>query len=313
MYNLNRMRLLREVSVRGTLAAAAQALGYNPSSVSHQLKLLEQEVGAQLLEPVGRKVKLTREAQILVRHTEQILLQLESARSEVARAAAEVQGTVRIACFQTAAHTAVPAALRQLAESHPGLRIEVSHIPVEQALPALLARDFDLVLQEDYPGHPQRALPGAEIKPVGSDNLWLLAPSGEVPGELANLSGRRWIMEPSGTLARQWATSACRHAGFEPDVVIETSDVMLQVGYVRAGLGVALVPGLALTASRREGLSWHYLQGRPARRLSIAVRSGSRRSPAIEAVQQALADGLTAQLVEHAPTAATGNRSGGAG
>lgn len=154
MYSLNRMRLLREVHLRGTLAAAAQALGYNPSSVSHQLKLLEREVGAQLLEPVGRKVKLTFEAEIIVRHTELILLQLESARAEVARASVDVQGTVRIACFQTVAHTAVPAALQQLAVSHPVLRVEVSHLPVERALAALLAQDFDLVLQEDYPGHP---------------------------------------------------------------------------------------------------------------------------------------------------------------
>lgn len=308
MYNLHRMRLLREVSLRGTLAAAATALGYNPSSVSHQLKLLEQEVGAPLLEPLGRKVRLTREAQILVRHTEQILSQLESARAEIARAAEQVQGTVHLACFQTAAYTAVPAALQELAAHHPELQVKLSHIPVEHALPALLARDFDLVLQEDFPGHPQKALTGATVHPVGRDYLWLVTPQmNDTPRSLEQLARHPWIMEPKGTLSRDWATALCRQAGFEPEVAIETSDVMLQINYVREGLGLALIPGLALTATNRRGLRWSHVSGHPARRISLAARSGSQSTPGIEAVRDALSRSLVDQLVNHAPEKESGS------
>ena len=205
--------MLREVSLRGTLAAAAQALGYNPSSVSHQLRLLEDDVGVPLLEPVGRCVRLTEEAAILIRHPEGILRHLESAEAEIALSRSSVRGTVRLASFQTAAHTVVPPALLRLREDHPDLHVSVAHIAVELALPALLARDFDLVLQEDYPGRPRPALEGAEVTGIGLDPLWLLTPAGDPATRLEDLADRAWVMEPPETQAGGWAQAACRGCG----------------------------------------------------------------------------------------------------
>ncbi|MGX5716817.1 LysR substrate-binding domain-containing protein [Arthrobacter sp. MAHUQ-56] len=293
---MKRLRLLREVSVRGTLAAAAEALGYNASSVSHQLKLLEKEVGAPLLEPAGRKIRLTEEARILVEHAETIIRHLEAAEADIALSRQSVRGTVRVASFQTAGHAVIPGALLALQEEHPELEVRVVHLPVEEALPALLARDFDVVLQEDYPGHPQMTVEGAEIVTAGRDRLWLVTPETPDRVRLPDLAGVGWILEPRGTLARRWATGACRGAGFEPRVRFESSDVMLHMRLVNAGLGVALVPGLALGANKPVGLTVHELPGQPARRVAIAIRSGSGRSPAIAAVRQAIADQIAEKL-----------------
>jgi DNA-binding transcriptional LysR family regulator len=296
MYSVNRLRLLREVSLRGTLAAAAQALGYNPSSVSHQLRLLEDEVGVPLLEPVGRGVRLTEEALILVRHAEGILRHLENAEAEIALSRQSVRGTVRVASFQTASHTVLPPALASLRAEHPDLLVSVAHISAEEAVPALLARDFDLVLLEDYPGHPRPAVEGAEITSAGLDPLWLLTPASEPPQEIEDLFGREWVMESPGTQARRWAESVARGAGFEPKVTYESSDVLLHARLVSAGLAVALVPGLALSAVDATGIRAQALKGEPARRISLAVRSGGGQSPAVDATRRAIARTVAEQL-----------------
>lgn len=296
MYSVNRLRLLREVSMRGTLAAAAEALGYNPSSVSHQLRLLEDEVGVPLLEPAGRKVRLTAEALILVRHTEGILQHLESAEAEIALAQELVRGTVRMASFQTASHTVVPPALAALKAAHPQLQVSVAHISAELALPALLARDFDIVLQEEYPAHPRPAVEGAEITTVGRDPMLLLTSADEHSARLAGLSDREWVMEPRGTQARSWAEAECRGAGFEPRVAYESSDVLLHVRLVAAGLAVGLVPGLALAASDTRSVRAHALKGEPARRIATAVRRGGGNAPAVAAVREEIGRAVAQQL-----------------
>jgi DNA-binding transcriptional LysR family regulator len=289
VYNLNRLRLLREVHFRGTLAAAAEALGHNPSTVSHQLATLEREVGVRLLEPIGRGVRLTDEALILVEHTGQALRHLEEAQAGIAAAGGRVQGLVRVATFQTAAHAVLPEVATGLLAAHPALRLRVTHVPVQEALPGLVARDFDLVLQEEFPGHPEPRVPGVERTPLAPDPLWLVSALAAPVATLAEAAGRPWAMEPLGTLARRWSTAACRTAGFEPDVVYETSDVLLHLRLARAGAAVALVPGLALRAVRPEG--------EPERVVSLAVREGAGRSPALAAVKDALGVAFAGPLI----------------
>ena len=292
MYSVHRLRLLREVSLRGTLAAAAQALGYNPSSVSHQLRLLEEEVGAALLEPFGRGVRLTLQGKILVRHAEVILQQLESAEADIAVAQQDVQGVVRAATFQTALHTALPPALWAIRAAHPQLGVQLTHVSAEVALPALLARDFDLVVLEDYPGFPRPAMEGAEVSGVGLDRMWLITPAGSDNLPLDQLREQDWVMEAEGTQARQWAESMCRSAGFEPRVCFESSDVLAHVKLVGAGLAVALVPGLALSAVGSSDVQAHPLPGEPARRISVALRRGGGHAPAVSAVREAVAEAV---------------------
>lgn len=299
MYSLKRLRLLREVSTRGSLAAAAAALGQDPSSVSHQLKALEAEVGAPLLERVGRGVRLTEEALILVTRTEAVLSELEAAEAEIAEARHEVSGTVRIAAFQTALHTIVPGALARLARDHPDLTVETTHIRAEDGIPSLLSRDFDLVIEENYPSRPARRAEGVETETLGDDELCLITPAagGELDASgpsLAECAHHSWAMEPADTHAGHWSRAECRRAGFEPDVTTESSDVVFLVRLVASGLASALVPRLALHAAAMSTgtdpteIAIGRLAEPANRRISTAIRRGSARTPRIIALRDAL-------------------------
>src|SRR5690348_2564841 len=140
MLDLHRLRLLRELKHRGTLAAVAEALSYSPSTISQQLSLLEAEAGVPLLEHVGRRVRLTEQAEILVVHTEAVLSRLERAEAEIAAALGTVTGVLKVAAFQSAALALIPAMVTRLRADHPALRVLVSQAEPEVALPALLAR-----------------------------------------------------------------------------------------------------------------------------------------------------------------------------
>ncbi|MGW5432374.1 LysR substrate-binding domain-containing protein [Streptomyces sp. NPDC004059] len=295
MFDLHRLRLLRELKHRGTLAAVAAALSYAPSSVSQQLSQLEADVGVRLLEPVGRRVRLTEQAEILVAHTEAVLERLERAEADIAASLSELTGTLRIASFQTAALALVPTALGLLRERHPRLRVHVTHMEPEKALPALQARDFDLVLAEEYPGNPNPRPAELEQEDLLADALHLALPeSAETPearspsAVLRSLESHPWVMEPEGTTARHWAMTLCRNAGFEPDVRFETTDLLLHLRLVEQGHAAAFLPALVWDG-RPPTVPLRQLPcGRRCRRISTVVRRGSSRHPAILACRDAL-------------------------
>ncbi|GAA1013135.1 transcriptional regulator [Acrocarpospora pleiomorpha] len=289
MFDLHRLRLLRELKHRGTLAAVAAALSYSPSSVSQQLSQLEAEVGVRLLEPIGRRVRLTEQAEILVAHTEAVLERLERAEADIAASLTDLTGTLRIASFQTAALALVPRALSLLRDRHPGLRMHVTQMPPESALPALQARDFDLVIAEEYPGNPNPRPAELEQEDLLDDPLHLALPEPAAPAvPLRSLADRPWAMEPEGTFARHWAMTLCRNAGFEPDVRFETTDLLIQRRLVEQGHAVALLPGLVWIGQPVTVALRQLPHGQHTRRVFTAVRRGRSRHPAIQACRHAL-------------------------
>jgi DNA-binding transcriptional LysR family regulator len=287
MYDLHRLRILRELKLRGTLAAVAQALSYSPSSVSQQLSQLETEVGTPLLEPDGRRVRLTAQAHILVRHTEAVLRQLELAESDIAASLAQLTGELRIATFQTAALALVPAALDTMHAAHPHLRVRVRHREPELALPALVARDIDLVLAEEYPPDPLPRPSGVELAPLCTDTLRLAADGAT---SLAALAARPWIMEPPGTPARQWAVAMCRDAGFEPDVRFESADLLLHARMAEHHHAVAFLPDMVWAGAAPTLTLTSLPAHRSIRRVLTACRIGASQHPAIQAFRAALSD-----------------------
>ncbi|MEU6764946.1 LysR family transcriptional regulator [Streptomyces sp. NPDC046853] len=296
MFDLHRLRLLRELKHRGTLAAVATALSYAPSSVSQQLSQLETEVGVPLLEPVGRRVRLTEQAEILVAHTEAVLERLERAEADIATSLTDLTGTIRIASFQTAALALVPAALGVLRTLHPDLRVHVTQREPEKALPALQARDFDLVIAEEYPGDPNPRPAELEQEDLLDDPLHLALPRppADSPGPdrptaaLRALADHPWVMEPEGTAARHWAMTLCRNAGFEPDVRFETTDLLLQLRLVEEQHAAAFLPDLVWNG-RDPGVALRPLpRGQRTRRVFTVVRRGSSRHPAVRACRDAL-------------------------
>lgn len=287
MLDLHRLRLLRELKRRGTMTAVAEAMSFSTSAVSQQLATLEREAGVRLLEPSGRRVRLTPQAEVLVDHAEVLLAEMERAESALARSLDEIGGTLRVAAFQTAVMTLVPQALALLATEHPRLRVEVTELEPEVALPLLAAGQLDLVVAEEYPGQPLPLLTELERIDLLSDELLLVASAEQRSLSLAALAGRPFVMEPLGTIARHWATATCRQAGFEPDVRYTTSDLQIHLRLVVEDLAVALLPELS-GAGARAGVRTRPLDGRPARRIFAAVRRGAADRPAVNLFCEAL-------------------------
>ena len=287
MLNLRRLRLLRELARRGTIAAVAEALSYSPSAVSQQLAALEKEAGARLLEPAGRRVRLTPQADLLVAHTQVLLEDMERAEAALAQSLNETAGTLRVAAFQTAVIALVPHALSQLARQHPALRVEVTELEPEAALPALVAGEFDLVLGEEYPGFPLPRPRETERHDLLTDELRLITPVGWSEQSLPSLASRPFALEPVGTTARQWATAACRQAGLEPDARYTTTDLQIHLRLVESGLAAALLPDLSGAGERRDVAAYR-LHGRPSRQIFSTVRSGAARHPKVQAFTTAL-------------------------
>lgn len=287
MLDVRRLRLLRELKIRGTLAGVAAALNQSPSSVSQQLSQLEKEVGVELLRKTGRRVQLTPQAEILVGHTSAVLERLELAEAELEASLTSATGVVRIAVFQSAALALMPGALSLLAAEHPLLRVEMTQREPENALYETWARDFDLVIAEQYPGHAAPHHPELDRVPLTSDAIKLAAPAESAVTSLSDAATSAWVMEPRGTASRHWAEQACRQAGFEPDVRFETADLQAHVRLIESGNAVALLPGL-LWAGRENTVLLSELDGLPQRTIFTSTRRAAVRSPAVIACRDAL-------------------------
>lgn len=291
MLELRRLRLLFELDRRRTMAAVAKAVGASPSAVSQQLSLLEHETGAELMETVGRGVRLTPAARGLVRHTAAILEQLERAEAELAATSEQVTGTLRVACFPSVLTTLMPAALAHLAGLHPQLRVEIVERQPEAALDGLHARDFELVLGDEFPGLPQAKDEAVHEEDLAVDELLLAIPRqgpwSRLRPELTATAAAPWAMDPPHSETTRWALTQCRAAGFEPDIRFETPDSGLQLQLVEAGQAVALIPGLLRRLGRKRA-RWVRLPGRPARRVFTAARRGSADHPGLVALRGSL-------------------------
>lgn len=287
MFELRRLRLLHELSLRGTIAEVAATLSYSPSTVSQQLALLEREAGVSLLEADGRRVRLTPEGRMLAEHAARALALDEAARASLAEHAG--WEPVRLAAMPTAAETIVPTALTLLGERAPGLRVELSELPPEESLFELWARRFDLVIAEQYPGHTRERRDGVQHDLLGEDPIRLVLPPDEEPTALHELRDRAWVMEPEGTAARQWAVQQCRAAGFEPDVRFAAADLTAHVRLVASGHAVGMLPDL-IWGEGSAGVTLAPLPGDPVREVFTAVRAVGRDADAIRIVHGALAD-----------------------
>lgn len=295
MLELRRLRLLRELHIRGTIAEVADALSFSPSSVSQQLSQLEAETGVELLRRTGRTLRLTPQAQILVAHTEELLDSMERAEADLSAAMSTVSGTVRLAVFQTAMLRLMPPVLRELRTKHPNLRVEMSQQEPADALNETSSRNFDLVVAEQYSGHSAPHYDNLDRRVLTHDPIRLALPARGGAGNaefdrvhhLEHANSLPWVVEPDGAASRHWALQACRLAGFEPDLRYETADMQAHVQLVASGNAVAMLPELVLR-DQRHALRTLDLPGAPERTIFTAMRHSSTQSPAIRAVRKSL-------------------------
>ncbi|GGQ07210.1 LysR family transcriptional regulator [Streptosporangium pseudovulgare] len=314
MLDVRRLRLLRELAHRGTIAAVAEALAFTPSAVSQQLAVLEREAGTALLERTGRRVRLTPAGLALVGHAEAVLERLEQAAAELAAARTDLTGAVRIGAFPTATRAILPAALAALDRDHPGLEPMVDEIDPAEVAPRLRAGDLDVALVHEYdfvPAAPDLAL---DSRPLLEESMFLASPDeagppaerwdayGGVGGSdaggaggtggggaggdpLARWRDAPWIASTPGTLCHAMTVRACQAAGFAPRIRHHVDDFATVLAMVAIGQGVALVPELG-AADPPGGVRLAELPMR--RRTLIAFRRGSGDHPAIAAFVAAL-------------------------
>lgn len=291
MLGVWRLQLLREVARRGTIRAAADALSITPSAVSQQLRVLESEAGVRLFEPDGRRIRLTDAGQMLLRHADAITAAIDAAEAELEASKAEITGTLRIAAFPTAARAILPGAIAQLGRDHPRLTVTLRDLETAESLAALRLDEVDLAVVDEYDDATRIVEPSIELLELGDDPLFLAAPGDPGPAgppvEVAELAGEPWIMDTEASNIRGAVERACASAGFEPLVRSACRDYSVIIALVEAGLGVAILPGLALR-DRRIRARIAPLAPAMSRRVLVAVKPSRRAHPAIAATLAAL-------------------------
>lgn len=257
--DLGRLRLLVELSRLGTMAAVAERTGYGTSAVSKHLAVLEQEVGARLLAPVGRRVRLTPAGERLVEHAVGILAAVEEARAELRGEPGPV-GRVRVASFASAVESVVMPALVRLHERYPRVEVQLNEHEPEQTLELLLAGDIDLGIVYDYSLVPRTAPKGISVRQFATQPMFLLLPAGHAsdPGGPVPLAGLRrlaeagWITNSRGSDDDELVQRVCALAGFTPRIVHRVDSLHLVNLLAGAGLGVALLAESGIERQRAD-------------------------------------------------------------
>lgn len=293
---LHRLRLLRELQVRRTIAAVAQALGYTPSAVSQQLAVLEREAGTALLEKAGRGVRLTDAGALLADHAAVLLAAADAARADLDALHGDVRGVVRAGGLQSATRALLVPALARTRAQHPQLRVEITEMELEQALPELRVGGLDVAVSDEYDGHPRPRPRGLVVETLHEEPLRLVLPAdhprarqgGPVP--LSALRDDTWVASAAGTGHHALVVSTCRSwGGYEPDLRHRSNDAGVQLDLVRTAGAVALLPPLTLPPADPMLAVRDIADGALSRRLSLVVREG-RQPPALRAYVDAVRD-----------------------
>ena len=177
MLDPRRLAVLREFAAQGTIARAAEALSFTPSAVSQQLSQLQRESGVALFRRAGRRLELTDAGRMLAARAGELLARLEEVEAELAQAAGDVRGTVRVAAFQTAARALVLPAIDQLAVTHPNLRMELVELEGEESLPLVARGGVELAIAEEYEHAPRPHMAGLERAYLDPDEMVLALPA----------------------------------------------------------------------------------------------------------------------------------------
>jgi DNA-binding transcriptional LysR family regulator len=250
MLDLTRLRVLDAVARHGSVTRAAQELHYSQPSVSHHLARLEAETGAQLLQRVGRGIRLTQAGQLLADRAAEILGRVDAADAELAAHVGLTAGRVRLAGFASAIGSLAPRAFAALSRLHPELQITVIDTHPEESLELLRAGSVDVAIIFRYEEtEPEPA--GVRLHHLLDDPLYLLSKRG-TRGSLSALRDATWIA--GCTRCRRQLLSLCAHEGFEPRIGYTSDDMVVMQALVAAGRGVTTIPGLALRAHRIDGI-----------------------------------------------------------
>jgi len=284
MLDVTRLRVLDAVARHGSVTAAAKDLNYSQPSVSHHLGRLEAETGAQLLQRVGRGIRLTPAGQLLADRAAEILGRIDAADAELCAHVGLTAGRVRLAAFASAIGSLVPQAVRKLAAEHPGLQISLIDTHPPEAIELLRAGRVDAAIVFRY-GETESEPAGVRLQHLLDDPVYVLSTRRE--RGLGALRDVTWIA--GCERCRSHLLSVCADAGFQPRIGYSSDDMVVMQALVAAGLGVATQTGLALRAHGIDGVVATELPG-AERHIYAATYGDPPDPPATAAVLAALAE-----------------------
>ncbi|MCC5032211.1 LysR family transcriptional regulator [Streptomyces sp. WAC 00631] len=299
MLDVRRLQVLRAVVTSGTVTAAAAHLGYTPSAVSQQVSALEKQAGTALLERVGRGVRPTAAGLLLTEHAALISAAVARAETALADLRAGRTGRLSVRYFATAGSTLVAPALARLREDHPGVRIDLRLADPGDPYREVAQGRADVSVVVRASGHRTDDGGGARVVHLLDDPYAAVLPAGHPLAEqevldLHELAGEQWVgSEPPGPCLEP-VLGSCAAAGFSPDFVIQSEDYATAQGFVAAGLGVGLMPGLALRTPHPGVVVRRVRNPEPVRVISAAARKTSLEQPALLALLDALRNAATA-------------------
>jgi DNA-binding transcriptional LysR family regulator len=314
MLNASRLNVFREVVAQGSFSEAADALSYSQSAVSQAIATLEGEVGTPLIERSRGGVRPTAAGAALAGHVGGILARMETAEAEIAAIAAGRGGRLRTASFPSAGATLMPRAIARFRAAHPGVEVTLAEGEPEEIAPRLRAGEFDLVLLYEFEGVGERPTAGIRRFELLEDPMHLVLPRDHPFAKrrrlrLEDLREEAWIQTSEASPCARHVVRSCHAAGFEPNVSFESDDYQTVQGLVASGVGVALVPALALS-SVREDVSVRALHPEgPVRDVLAATPRGAGVTAAVASMLDVLREASRAHA---APPAGAGGGAGAA-
>jgi DNA-binding transcriptional LysR family regulator len=304
MLDTRRLRVLCEVARYGSFSAAATSLGYTQPAVSRQIATLEAELGTLLVRRVPQGAVLTDAGRILVERSEAIFTRLQDAEAELLALAGLEGGRLRVASFASAAASIVPLAIARFRALYPAVELEIAMADPVDSIPRLRAGELDMALSHDATfetvGDPlpplatpdseaDRRAGGIELVHLFDDPMYVAMPLGHALAgsdvlDLANFGDEPWMLATTRSCpdSRRFLR-ACHAAGFEPRIAFQNDDYPAMLGFVAAGVGVALIPDMVSRGIRDDVVVRALDPAPPPRPILVALPSGYR-SPAAAAM-----------------------------
>ena len=306
MLDVRKLEVLRAVAAAGSFSAAADALSYTPSAVSQQIAALEREVGTPVVVRLPRGVRLTQAGHVLAQHAEAVAARLATAERDLRALAELAGGRLAAAVFHSAASRLLPRAAADFRRRHPGVTLELSEADPTDAVPRVRDGALDLALVFSYAG-PVAVDEPLEVVPVAREPVLLALPAAhpaarEERVRLGRLAAEPWLQCTSPSCAAL-LVHAAQDAGFSPDVRFTSADYAAVLGFVAAGLGLALVPALAVSGVPPEVVLRPLAAPVLVRHVAVVLPPPAARAPAAEAFAAALKDAAY-PLIEDLSTAA---------
>ena len=286
--DVRRLRMLLELSRLGSMHEVAETLGTTTSSVSQGIAALSRDLGSPLLEPDGRRVRLTPAGRRLADHAVTILAAVDAARLDL-DPTAEPAGVVRVGGFASAIRRSLLPAIHDLRSTHPRLDVRIHEYEPIESLDLLARDDLDLALVYDYDLAPMEWRDDHVVSPLWDLEWGIGVPTRERHLGLADLADRDWIVNSRNTADEDALRTLASRAGFVPRVVHRIDSLELVDDLVVAGRGVALLPR---GRTSRRGVSVVRLRDPEVRLRAYAVtRRGRGGWPPLRAVTERLVTG----------------------